>query len=424
MYSKAIRNNIHDLEKKRDKLNGKVPNDIQAKVNNIVELYTDRKLSIHTTAHKLIEDMTEGTEKSKAKGLKAYEKAVAKYQNKAPLGERLRGVAENARISKRLNEKPKEIKQATRKIVKFMLFTTVEGRSGQIRPSFTRDGVKYYPLTIYSRGGGHIKTAVVGTVNGRIDDRFKALVKRLLRRTNEKQVFKQVLTNLKNKTNFDDVVSINNDYIEAIRIESIGEAEADISNYNERDRPLRQGGAISTYYKYIQTEIDPDAKTIKDALHKEDYKENECWINALLENYQGTELTRVKRPRKDVQTLNRDKVLELLHMTEEEFINNGASINQMDKVFKFFNIPVKLYNLTSKLIYEYSPNNYEKGKVKLFRGLVNNDHIYLLNHDLHALTQMANTGVFKASTPSNFILLIKPRQHIIKCFLTLTTSYK
>ena len=69
-------------------------------------------------------------------------------------------------------------------------------------------------------------------------------------------------------------------------------------------------------------------------------------------------------------------------MTEEEFINTGATINQMDKVFKFLHIPVRLSNFTGALIYEYNPDIYQKGRVKIFRGLVKNNHIYLLNHDL------------------------------------------
>ena len=64
----------------------------------------------------------------------------------------------------------------------------------------------------------------------------------------------------------------------------------------------------------------------------------------LMQNFEGSNLIREKRQQKNTKTLTRDKVLELLEMNEEEFINNGASVNQMDKVFKFFNIPVRLYN--------------------------------------------------------------------------------
>ena len=204
---------------------------------------------------------------------------------------------------------------------------------------------------------------------------------------------------------FDDIGHLV-EYADAIRIESVELVEADTSNYDEREQSLRESQNISIYYRYIQTEVDADALTIKEALQKKEYKDNECWINALLENFGGTDLLREKRQQKNtIPTLSRNKVLELLEMTEEEFINNGASINQMDRVFKFFNIPVRLYNFTGGLIYQHDPKDYEKGRVKMFRGLVKNTHIYLLNHDLNTLRQMqANEEGFKAPTTSRFYI--------------------
>ena len=100
---------------------------------------------------------------------------------------------------------------------------------------------------------------------------------------------------------------------------------------------------IRIYHTYIETEIDAEYQTIKDAIQNQTYRENECWINALVETYEGTELMREKRSNKTAKTLSRDKVLELLNMKEDKFVENGACINQMDVVFKHFNIPVKLY---------------------------------------------------------------------------------
>ena len=103
-------------------------------------------------------------------------------------------------------------------------------------------------------------------------------------------------------------------------------------------------------------------------------------------------------------------------MTEEEFINTGATINQMDKVFKFFNIPVRLYNFTGALIYEYNPDNYEKGRVKIFRGLVKNNHIYLLNHDLETLRQVQPKDKYNAFTTSKFYITDKTEPVEYKMF--------
>ena len=150
-------------------------------------------------------------------------------------------------------------------------------------------------------------------------------------------------------------------YADAIRIQSVEIVETDTGGYDEKEEPLQQGNSISTYYRYIQTEVNAEAETMKEALNKLNFRENECWINALLENFDGTNLTREKRQQKNTKTLTRDKVLELLNMTEDEFINTGATIDQMDKVFKFFNIPVRLYNFTGALTMNITPRIMRRG---------------------------------------------------------------
>ena len=113
---------------------------------------------------------------------------------------------------------------------------------------------------------------------------------------------------------------------------------------NIREERLRErAGHFSIYHRYIETEVDADYYTVKEAIENKSYKENECWINSLNEHYQGTELMREKRG-KLAKTLSREKVLELIKMSDDEYIEKGATIHQMENVFKHFNIPVRLYN--------------------------------------------------------------------------------
>ena len=128
------------------------------------------------------------------------------------------------------------------------------------------------------------------------------------------------------------------EYADAIRIERVEIVETDAGGYDEREEPLQEGNSISTYYRHILSEVNAEAETMKEALHKQSYRENECWINALLAKKEGTNLTREKRQQKNTKSRTRDKVLELLDMTAEELIDTGATINQMDEVFKLFNI--------------------------------------------------------------------------------------
>ena len=78
------------------------------KINNVINLYEDRKISQFTTAVNLINGMTIGNAKSREKGNKAYQRAVAKYEDKAPITERMKATVKKAR-------KGKDVKEVVRK---------------------------------------------------------------------------------------------------------------------------------------------------------------------------------------------------------------------------------------------------------------------------------------------------------------------
>ena len=407
MTKTLIRNYIQNLRNTRDSKIGKVPPDIQTKINKVVDLFEDRKISQYGTANKLINDISINDAKKRKSGLKRYEKAVAKYEEAEPITERMAKTAKKARTGKEIkavaktHDKQPILKRKAlaglatkakemfknRKFynVKFMLFS-LENRSGVKRPAFTMDGRAYYPLIINTRG--EKKERTVATAHVKANQFLETVVQRKIRRhhQDDKGLYKRVMLIMNTSSEFQELGTVI-DYADAIRIESIELVEADTSNYDEREEHLRESENMSIYYKYVQTEVDADAETVKEALAKKDYRDNECWINALLENYEGTHLTKEKKSHKQARTLSRDKVLELLELSEEDFINNGASVNQMDTVFKYFKIPVRLYNFMGVLIYEHNPEGYEIGKVRMFRGLVKNNHVYLLNDNLKKLCQ-------------------------------------
>ena len=62
-----------------------------------------------------------------------------------------------------------------------------------------------------------------------------------------------------------------------------------------------------------------------------------------------------------------------------------SSINEMDKVFKHFNIQARLYDIDSNFIYKHNPANFNCHSYITFNGLIKNNHIYALNHSLKSL---------------------------------------
>ena len=94
---KNIQKNINILNSIRDRNRNRVPTSTLQKINNIISLYEDRKITQLTTAENLIKGIATNNEKQKAKGMKQYEKAVEKYEAQQPITERMAKTAEKAR---------------------------------------------------------------------------------------------------------------------------------------------------------------------------------------------------------------------------------------------------------------------------------------------------------------------------------------
>ena len=85
------------------------------------------------------------------------------------------------------------------------------------------------------------------------------------------------------------------DYIDAIQILKVIEVDDDGKDYDIEDEGLKDTTNISIYNFYHETIIDPERETVKEAIQNNNYRDNECWINHLLETYEGTKLMEEKK---------------------------------------------------------------------------------------------------------------------------------
>ena len=74
------------------------------------------------------------------------------------------------------------------------------------------------------------------------------------------------------------------EYVDAIRLEKVDLIE-DGGDYDARTENLRNADNVSIYHRFLETETDTSDTTVKEALAKQNYREGECWINALVEHY-------------------------------------------------------------------------------------------------------------------------------------------
>ena len=196
------------------------------------------------------------------------------------------------------------------------------------------------------------------------------------------------------------------DYLSAVKILSTEEIEDGDGKREQKKEKLKNAENVSMYHEYIETVFKPNASTIKEAIARNDYIENECWVNALVEHYKDC-------PRKKNQ-LTREKILDVLKMNEDEFNQNGASIEDMEVVFNHFTIPMRIFDIIGNCIYETTHVN---KKIRAFYGLVKNNHIYVMNFDLSSLQQHKGRNYMnlKVRAPIDFHLnkSEEPSEYII-----------
>ena len=396
---KSIQKNINILNSIRDRNRDRVPTSILHKINQTISLYEERRITQLTTAENLIKGIATNNEKQRAKGLKAYEKRIEKYEAQEPITERMRATAEKAREGKTIKKVKVRLTGKTKAslasrlvriarergignkkksyLVEYMLYSTEV--IGEIKRGKKINGLAYYPM--FSKGQSRI-------ANLKVDAFIETLVKRTITKQFAKPLFRKVMMFLKTDLQLRDMMPDMIDYIDAIQILKVIEVDDDGKDYDIEDEGLKDTTNISIYNFYHQTVIDTEKETVKEAIQNNNYRENECWINHLLETYEGTKLMEEKRGSL-AKTLSRKKILELLNATEEDIHEYGISINAMKKVFQFFNLPVKLYNYQCQLIFQYFPSNYTKGHSKrIFTALIKNNHIYPINANQDRLSQV------------------------------------
>ena len=103
---------------------------------------------------------------------------------------------------------------------------------------------------------------------------------------------------------------------------------------------LRDATNVSMYHNYIQTPLNPEYETLKEAIKVEHYQDNVCWINTLTDYYKNTLMGDKKRKK---NKLTRESILKLINKTKDDFTTNGASLDDMTKVFEHYRIQVRVF---------------------------------------------------------------------------------
>ena len=390
MSSKIIKNHLRNLRidaknytKTLNEETQKLNKTKQKKVNEVIRLFEERKITQNTTAQKLIKGLLSPKPAEYQKALTQYKENIDKWKENEPLNKRMASAKEE---NKRKQKKK-------RYLIDFLLYRGAHSaeREDKSKIAFYDDYDRAFVWINYDVRQASVKPdievnipdKVIGNYVIKEPLEYQAQVMRKFRKSRkgknyyDNKLLEHILAILK----FDPKVkgfydTYPEDYISAVTILSIEDIEDGDGKREQKKEKLKNAENVSMYHEYIETAFKPNASTIKEAIARNDYIENECWVNALVEHYKDC-------PRKKNQ-LTREKILDVLKMNEEEFNKNGASIEDMEVVFNHFTIPVRIFDIIGNCMYKTEHVN---KKIRAFYGLVKNNHIYVMNFNLSSLQQ-------------------------------------
>ena len=267
MTSKAIKRNTNALRTILRANQNRVSNATNTKIKNIIELYEDRKISQFTTALNTITRLTTTrgkTERDKAKA--EYEKVAEKHQDRKPLNERME-VSRKENVERKRRETKKEYS------LEVFFYSATRPADSKMRPAFKSQSGKELYLMFKNPMIFNVKTPK--TIEDEVGKRIIA--------EDDQELFRKIRRILTEDEKAEEFFNAYGGYSDAVKIVSATNIEEGETKFSQRKKRLRNAQQIGINHRYIQTELDAQFETLKEAIRVNDYIENECWINALVD---------------------------------------------------------------------------------------------------------------------------------------------
>ena len=107
---------------------------------------------------------------------------------------------------------------------------------------------------------------------------------------------------------------------------------------------------IATYYRFSSTELDLEASTFKDAIAKQRYVKDECFLNSIYDHYRDNLL----RTDKSRNVITREAILKTIGKTEEN-VKEGISIQDVVPFFEKHRLQLRVYDKFYNQVFAYDP---------------------------------------------------------------------
>ena len=123
--------------------------------------------------------------------------------------------------------------------------------------------------------------------------------KRIFRYEKDTKItFEKLMGTLKTDPDMEDDLHHIGGYIQCIKLSSVERVDKNTDFAPEKEK-LKNTANLGMYNIYIQTPVDPEFETFKEAIQVKHYKENECWFNTITDWYKDTLMGEKRREKTD-----------------------------------------------------------------------------------------------------------------------------
>ena len=174
--------------------------------------------------------------------------------------------------------------------------------------------------------------------------------------------------------------------------------------YKPLDTPLRNQEKVSIYHKYIETPVNLEYETLREAIENKNYVENECWLNAITEHYKESLLSKKRNP------ITRETILNIINKTEDN-IKDGITINEILPFFEKYGIQLRVIDYMYNCIAKHEPE-VRSHHYKALYCMIKGDHIYTFNYDIKSLQQLQLEKKTKVILPVSANYYTREKQEV------------
>jgi len=382
--------NIRELKD----LRRRAPLQNRAQIDKIIDLYSERKIGNFKTAENIVNRLSVKTNNpaSKDKTKKIYDDIISKY-----------GEAQSVtgRLDRETNSKAKK----TYSVTMILFREPDEGDSKAKTVSINVDaGSKAQKRKIVEQAEDDIKQLrkqksysklkqfYIGSFDIRLSkseyDYLDGQTDSLIMRGDNKEFGRVTKMLADRNVIFGHLMDVKgNSYLKAIYLMNLSNSDTKGRAFEPKKAKNRDGHKMSCYYMYISTELDLSATTFKEAIEKQNYRSNECFLNSIYDHYHDSLLKDNHR-----NAITRQTLLDIIGKTEDQ-VKEGLSIEDVMPFFERFRLSLRVFDKGYKMIYKYDPPT-RNSRAKAMYCMMSDRHIYTLDFKVNELQQEQNEDIY------------------------------